>query len=199
MSRYIVGITGTSGVAYGVRLVELLARGGAQVDLTITAAGLTVLAEETDLDVVAGRAVLASLWPDRTVLDRLRCHPVDCLNSPLAGGSDPPDGMVVCPCSMNTLGALAGGLADNLLRRAAMVTLKERRPLVIVPRETPLTDIILENMLRLSRSGAIILPAMPGFYRRPQSVAEMVDFIVARVLNLLGVEHDLPIRWSPRQ
>jgi len=199
MSRYIVGITGTSGVAYGVRLVELLARGGAGVDLVITSAGLTVLAEETDLNVVDGRPVLASLWPDRAVLDRLRAHPVDCLNSSLASGSGPSDGMVVCPCSMNTLGALAGGLADNLLRRAAMVTLKERRPLVVVPRETPLTDIILENMLCLSRSGAIILPAMPGFYHRPQSVAEVVDFVVARVLNLLGVEHDLPIRWSPGQ
>ena len=172
---------------------------GGKSAVTITAAGLTVLVEETDLNVVDGRAVLASLWPDRTVLNRLRCHPVDCLNSPLASGSDPPDGMVVCPCSMNTLAALASGLADNLLRRAAMVTLKERRPLVIVPRETPLTDIILENMLRLSRSGAIILPAMPGFYHRPQSVADLVDFVVARVLNVLGVEHDLPIRWSPKQ
>ena len=199
MSRYIVGITGTSGVAYGVRLVELLARGGAGVDLTITAAGLTVLAEETDLNVVDGRAVLASLWPDRAVLDRVRAHPVDRLNSPLASGLNPPDGMIVCPCSMNTLGALAGGLADNLLRRAAMVTLKERRPLVVVPRETPLTDIVIENMLRLSRSGAVVLPAMPGFYHRPQSVADLVDFVVARVLNLLGVEHDLPIRWSPGQ
>jgi len=199
MSRYIVGITGTSGVVYGVRLVELLARSGAEVDLTITAAGLSVMAEEIPRSQAGPQADLENLWPDKALRDRIRYHPVDRLNSQLAGGADPADGMVVCPCSMNTLAALASGLADNLLRRAAMVTLKEGRPLIVVPRETPLTDIIIENMLRLSRSGAVVLPAMPGFYHRPQSVADLVDFVVARVLNVLGVEHDLPIRWSPKQ
>ncbi|MBN2582005.1 MAG: UbiX family flavin prenyltransferase [Planctomycetes bacterium] len=195
MSRFVVGITGSSGACYGVRLVELLARSGAEVHVIITDAGRTVLAQETGT--VPGAAVCAeTLWPDAALRRRIHEHAPDAGDSALASGSWPTDGMIVCPCSMNTLGAIASGLADNPLRRAAMVTMKERRPLVVVPRETPLTTITIENMLRLAQAGATVLPAMPGFYHRPKAVADLVDFVVARVLDVLGVEHDLPVRWT---
>jgi len=116
--------------------------------------------------------------------------------APVASGSNPADAMAVCPCSMGTLGAIAGGLADNLIERAADVMLKERRPLVLVPRETPLSAIHLENMLKLARAGAVILPPAPAFYTRPQTVADVVDFVVARVLDHLRVPHDLVPRWG---
>jgi len=116
--------------------------------------------------------------------------------SPVASGSNPADAMAICPCSLGTLGAVAGGLADNLIERAADVMLKERRPLVLVPRETPLSAIHLENMLKLARAGAVILPPSPGFYGHPQSIDELVDFVVARILDQLGVSHALGPRWG---
>jgi 4-hydroxy-3-polyprenylbenzoate decarboxylase len=116
--------------------------------------------------------------------------------APIASGSNPADAMAICPCTVGTLGAIAAGLADNLIERAADVMLKERRPLVLVPRETPLSDIHLENMLKLAHAGAAIVPPAPGFYDRPQTVAELVDFVVARVLDQLGVAHALGPRWG---
>ena len=116
--------------------------------------------------------------------------------SPVASGSNPADAMAVCPCTMGTLGAIAHGLADNLIERAADVMLKERRPLVLVPRETPLSTIHLDNMLKLAHAGAVILPPAPGFYTHPKSVADIVDFVVARVLDQLRVPHDLVPRWG---
>ena len=116
--------------------------------------------------------------------------------APVASGSNPADAMAICPCTMGTLAAIAGGLADNLIERAADVMLKERRPLVLVPRETPLSAIHLENMLKLARAGAVILPPAPGFYDRPASIADLVDFVVARVLDQLGVPHALGPRWG---
>jgi 4-hydroxy-3-polyprenylbenzoate decarboxylase len=116
--------------------------------------------------------------------------------APVASGSNPPDAMVICPCTMGTLAAVACGLADNLIARAADVVLKEKRPLILVPRETPFSQIHLENMLKLARSGAVILPANPGFYHRPESVQQVVDFVVARVLDQLGIAHDLMPRWG---
>jgi 4-hydroxy-3-polyprenylbenzoate decarboxylase len=116
--------------------------------------------------------------------------------APVASGSNPPDAMVVCPCSMGTLAAIAHGLADNLIERAADVVLKEGRKLILVPRETPLSAIHLENMLRLARAGAVILPPSPGFYHHPQTVADVVDFVVARVLDQLAVPHALMRRWG---
>ena len=116
--------------------------------------------------------------------------------SPVASGSNPADAMAICPCSLGTLGAVAAGLADNLIERAADVMLKERRPLVLVPRETPLSAIHLENMLKLARAGAVILPPSPGFYGHPQSIDELVDFVVARILDQLGVSHALGPRWG---
>ena len=118
--------------------------------------------------------------------------------SPVASGSNPADAMAICPCSLGTLGAVAAGLADNLIERAADVMLKERRPLVLVPRETPLSAIHLENMLTLARAGAVILPPSPGFYGNPQSIADLVDFVVARILDQLGVSHALGPRWGGR-
>jgi 4-hydroxy-3-polyprenylbenzoate decarboxylase len=116
--------------------------------------------------------------------------------APVASGSNPADAMVICPCSMGTLAAVAAGLADNLIARAADVMLKEGRPLVLVPRETPLSQIHLENMLRLARAGAVLLPANPGFYHRPQRVEDLVDFVTARILDQLGVAHTLMARWG---
>jgi flavin prenyltransferase len=116
--------------------------------------------------------------------------------APVASGSNPPDAMVICPCTMGSLAAIAAGLADNLIERAADVMLKERRPLILVPRETPLSAIHLENMLKLARAGAVILPANPGFYHRPQDVGGVIDFIVARILDHLGVAHALMPRWG---
>jgi len=116
--------------------------------------------------------------------------------APVASGSNPPDAMIICPCSMGTLAAIAQGLADNLIERAADVVLKEGRKLVLVPRETPFSAIHLENMLRLSRVGAVILPPSPGFYQHPQSVQDIVDFVVARVLDQIGVPHALMQRWG---
>ena len=116
--------------------------------------------------------------------------------SPVASGSNPADAMAICPCSLGTLGAVAAGLADNLIERAADVMLKERRPLVFVPRETPLSAIHLENMLKLARAGAVILPPSPGFYGHPQSIDELIDFVVARILDQLGVSHALGPRWG---
>jgi 4-hydroxy-3-polyprenylbenzoate decarboxylase len=116
--------------------------------------------------------------------------------APVASGSNPPDAMVICPCSMGTLAAVAQGLADNLIERAADVMLKERRPLVLVPRETPLSTIHLENMLRLSRAGAVIVPPAPGFYTRPESIGDLVDFVVARILDQLQIPNELSPRWG---
>jgi flavin prenyltransferase len=128
--------------------------------------------------------------------DRLRVFGREEWFAPVASGSNPADAMVICPCTMGTLGAIAHGLADNLIERAADVMLKERRPLILVPRETPFSAIHLDNMLRLAHAGAVILPANPGFYHRPQSVEQVIDFVVARVLDHLGIEHQLMPRWG---
>ena len=126
----------------------------------------------------------------------LTVHSRDDWMAPMASGSNPGDAMAICPCTMGTLGAVANGMADNLIERAADVMLKERRPLVLVPRETPLSAIHLENMLKLARAGAVILPPAPGFYTRPRTIDDVVDFVVARVLDHLGVPHALVPRWG---
>jgi flavin prenyltransferase len=194
--RYTVAVSGASGAPYAVRLVELLARSGAEIDLTVTAHGLEILRDESGLQLADGRPVLAGLWPDRAVLERLHYYPADDMYAPIASGSCASDGLILCPCSMNTLAAVACGLSANLVQRAAQVALKERRPLVIVPREAPLAAVCLENMLRLARQGAVIVPAMPAFYHHPRTIADLVDFVVARVLNVLAVPHALPVTWS---
>jgi 4-hydroxy-3-polyprenylbenzoate decarboxylase len=152
--------------------------------------GRRLLAEECGIKTLDAASLLGR--PSES----LRLHPYEDVGAVLASGSYPTDGMIVCPCSSNTLGALASGLGDNLISRAAQVTLKEARRLVLVHREMPLSGIDLRNMLRLQRSGAIICPANPGFYLQPRTVGDLVDFVVGRVLDLVGVVHSLRVRWQ---
>lgn len=186
----VVGVTGASGAAYAVRLVECLVRAGRRVSLVVTPAGRMVLADEAGAEPPSP----AALWPG-DVAEAVTYHPAEVLDGPPASGSFAASACVVVPCSMNTLSALACGRAENLLQRAGAVALKEGRPLVVVPREMPLTRVDLENMVRLASAGAIVMPAMPGFYHRPQSVADVVDFVVAKVLDRLGIEHNLDVAW----
>ena len=189
----VMAFTGASGAPYGVRLLEQLVGSGRPVSLIVSSHGLRLLRTETDVGDVAGlrRAVGAAGWDSLvTVYDD-----ADRGAAP-ASGSAKSSGMVICPCSMGTLASIAAGTSRSLVERAADVTLKERRPLVLVPRETPLSAIHLENMLRVTRAGAVVMPAAPGFYHRPATIAALVDFIVARVLDQLGIEHTLIKRWG---
>ena len=186
--RLVVAITGASGAIYGVRLLQALrASGACESHLVMSSSGLMTAQQELDMrrgDIEALADVV---------------HNVKDIGATIASGSFRSAGMVVAPCSMKTLASIAHGLADNLVARAADVMLKERRPLILVPRETPLSTIHLENMTRLARTGAVILPPSPGFYTRPQSVADVVDFVVARVLDHLGVAHSLGARWGEQR
>lgn len=193
MRQLVLGITGASGAAYARRLTQCLLRHDLHLHLVFSPAAREVIADELDLprltlEAWAGGPVEnATLYSHRDIGARI------------ASGSFLTAGMVICPCSNHTLGQVAGGLGDNLITRAAMVTLKEARRLIVVPREMPLGSIELENMLRLSRAGAIVCPACPGFYLRPRGVEDLVDFVVGRVLDLLGLPHDLRTRWDPAQ
>ena len=180
----VIAITGCSGVVYGVRLLEACRKLGIETDLIVSQAAEKLLELELGKTIKDIRKLAT------------RNYPQDDLAAPLASGSVKTDGMVIAPCSMKTLGAIASGIADNLITRAADVTLKEGRPLVLVPRETPLNLIHLENMVKLKRAGATILPAMPGFYYKPKEISELIDFIVGRILDVLGVEHKLYRRWQ---
>jgi 4-hydroxy-3-polyprenylbenzoate decarboxylase len=188
----VVAITGASGAPYAVRLVSALAAAAAPTWLIVSEHGLRLLRTEAGIDSVAAlrERVGGAAWDTsiRVFDDRDR-------GALPASGSVPTRGMVICPCSMGTIAAVAHGTSRSLVERAADVTLKERRRLVVVPRETPYSEIHLDNMLRLTRAGAIILPASPGFYHRPARVEELIDFIVARILDHVGVDHQLP-RWS---
>jgi 4-hydroxy-3-polyprenylbenzoate decarboxylase len=190
--------TGASGMPYGLRLLECLLTAGVRVQLLYSQAAQIVARQELGLDLPSRPAeardlLLAHLAADP---DRLAVYGREEWFAPMASGSNPPDAMVICPCTMGTLGAVAQGLADKLIERAADVMLKEGRPLILVPRETPLSAIHLENMLRLARAGAILLPPNPGFYHHPQSVGDLVDFVVARILDRLGVPHTLVRPWG---
>ncbi|HEU0015009.1 MAG TPA: flavin prenyltransferase UbiX [Longimicrobium sp.] len=184
------GITGASGAPYAVRLLRALNEAGAAVRLIVSGYGWRLLAEESGIDGEAALRAATGDWSRVELYDAL-----DRGATP-ASGSAPSRGMVVCPCSMGTLASIAAGTSRNLVERAADVALKERRPLVLVPRETPLSLIHLENMTRLTRAGATILPAAPGFYHRPRSIDDMVDFVAARILDHLGVEHAVGRRWK---
>lgn len=185
-----LGITGASGAPYAVRLLRALIDAEVPVRLMVSTYGWRLLAEEAG---IADAAALADATGDWSRVDLF-----DAANrgATPASGSAPSRGMVVCPCSMGTLGSIAAGTSRDLVERAADVTLKERRPLILVPRETPLSLIHLENMTRLARAGATILPAAPGFYHRPATVQDLVDFVVARILDHLGVENRLSRRWA---
>lgn len=193
-----VGMTGASGAQYGLRLVECLLRADHQVYLMFTKAAQIVVGSETDCR-LPGRTAeqarfLSAQFGARE--GQLRVFGDEEWTSPVASGSGAPHRMVVCPASMATVSAIATGASENLLERAADVVIKERGNLVIVPRETPFSAIHLENMLKLARLGVTILPANPGFYNRPTQVEALVDFIVARVLDQLGIDHDLMRRWG---
>ncbi|MFO1426437.1 MAG: flavin prenyltransferase UbiX [Steroidobacteraceae bacterium] len=193
-----VAMTGASGAQYGLRLVECLLRADRRVYLMFTKAAQIVVGSETDL-ALPGRTAEQTRFLTahfKAQEGQLRVFGEEEWTSPVASGSGAPRTMVVCPCTMATVSAIATGASDNLLERAADVVIKERGNLVIVPRETPFSQIHLENMLRLARLGAVILPANPGFYNRPAQVEELVDFIVARVLDQIGVDNDLAKRWG---
>jgi 4-hydroxy-3-polyprenylbenzoate decarboxylase len=193
-----LAFTGASGMPFGLRLLECLVEAGVHVDLVYSAAAQIVARQECDLTLPSQPREATRILAERCRArdGQLTVHAREDWLAPMASGSNPGDGMAICPCTMGTLGAIAGGLADNLIERAADVMLKERRPLVLVPRETPLSAIHLENMLKLARAGAVILPPAPGFYAHPQSIADLVDFVVARVLDHLGVPHALLPRWG---
>jgi 4-hydroxy-3-polyprenylbenzoate decarboxylase len=222
--NFVLGITGASGAIYAVRLLDVLLAGGCDVQLSISPAGLTVLAQELGLKVDLEGFSLEQLLPTQERLadndanrllkevlegagDRpsqrraaergaVRYHHFRDLMAPMASGSSLTSGMVVCPCSGGTLSAIAHGASENLIHRAADVHLKERRKLVLVPRETPLSIIQLDNMRRAVEAGAVVLPASPGFYHGVAGVRDLVDFVVARVCDQLGVEHSLMRRWG---
>lgn len=186
----VFGITGASGAPYAVRLLRALNDSGTPVRLIVSGYGLRLLAEETEIQGIDGLKAATGDWSKVELYDSL-----DRGATP-ASGSAPSKGMVICPCSMGTLASISAGTSRNLVERAADVALKERRRLILVPRETPFSLIHLENMTRLTRAGATILPAAPGFYNRPRTIDDLVDFVVARVLDHLDVEHDLGRRWQ---
>ena len=194
-----LALTGASGLPYGLRLLECLLGAGCRVQLLYSQAAQIVARQELDFDLPSrpadAKAALLARFPEADG-DKLQVFGREEWFAPVASGSNPPDAMIVCPCSMGTLAAIAQGLSDNLIERAADVVLKEGRKLVLVPRETPFSAIHLENMLRLSRAGAVILPPSPGFYHHPQSVQDIVDFVVARVLDQISVPHTLMQRWG---
>ncbi|WP_374325750.1 flavin prenyltransferase UbiX [Azonexus sp.] len=194
-----LALTGASGLPYGLRLLECLLGAGCRVQLLYSQAAQIVARQELDFDLPSrpadAKAALLARFPGVDG-DRLQVFGREEWFAPVASGSNPPDAMIVCPCSMGTLAAIAQGLSDKLIERAADVVLKEGRKLVLVPRETPFSAIHLENMLRLSRAGAVILPPSPGYYHHPQSVQDIVDFVVARVLDQIAVPHTLMQRWG---
>ena len=222
----VVAMTGASGSVYAVRLVDVLIAAGRTVHLTISPAAVEVFKRELGLSLnldnfdmqqilprqdqvahdeklkllkpsgVAGYAA-SSVFSDSEIFSgKLIYHHYRDYSAGIASGSFMTDGMVICPCSMGTLASIANGMSQNLIHRAADVHLKERRKLILVPRETPLSIIALDNMKRLAEAGGIILPAMPGFYHEPKSIPDLVDFIVARICDQLGVKHELMSRWG---
>ncbi len=191
-SRIIIGITGASGAAYARRVMQRLAEADVQIHLTVSTYGKRLLFDELGLKrldpdaLTSGRGELVTVYNDNDV------------GAAIASGSFLHDGMIVVPCSSNTLGAIAAGIGDNLLKRAAAVTLKERRRLILAVRESPASHIDICNMKRLSEAGAIIAPLSPGFYMLPKTVDDLVDFMAGKLLDLVNVPHDLDTRWEQR-
>lgn len=201
--RIVVGITGASGALYAARLVQLLVAAGVQTHLVVSPLGQRLLQDElgmegVDLAALSGLPPEAPESADAGPPENLTYHHFKDVGATIASGSFKHDGMIVCPCSSNTLGAIASGSAQNLIHRAAHVTLKERRKLVLVHREMPLSLIDIRNMQTVTEAGGILAPANPGFYMLPKTVQDIADFVVGRCLDLVGVEHDLDVRWSGR-
>ena len=198
-SDLVLAMTGASGAPYGVRLLEILLRAGRTVHFTLSPAAALVIEQELDRPVRLDRFQAADLlgetsdWPTP---GQLLYHDYRDFRAGVASGSFLTAGMVICPCSMGTAAAIAHGLSQNLIQRAADVHLKEQRPLILVPRETPLGLVQLRNLTACVEAGAVVLPAMPGFYTRPASLQDAIDFIVGRICDQLGVEHCLLRRWG---
>lgn len=199
--RFVFGLSGASGAPYALRLIELFLGSGHEIHLVASDYGRRLLAEEADitsLDLGSLCPRLAARADAPQIERRLIVHPHKDVGAVIASGSFLHDGMVVMPCSSASLGAIATGSGSNLLVRAAMVTLKERRRLILCPREMPLSLIDIRNMETLALAGAILCPPNPGFYLRPTRIEDLVDFVAGKVLDLLGVEHDLKTRWQGR-
>ena len=193
MKKLIVAITGASGVIYAKRLLEILSQEDFLIHLTISEAGAVIIKNELDIEINLTDFQFESLigFPTNNIY-----HHFSDITAAISSGSYKTEGMVIVPCSMNTLGAIAAGISNNLIHRAADVCIKENRKLVLVPRETPLSSIHLKNMLKLSKLGVCILPAMPGFYHKPQTISEQVDFIICKILDQFGIENNLIRRWE---
>lgn len=192
----VLAITGASGAVYAVRLLELLLQSGRHVELTVSPSGCAVLKQELGREVDPDNFRLSDLVDlDQDTANLSYYHHADFM-TPIASGSHLTDGMVICPCSGTTLSGVAHGTSNNLIQRAADVHLKERRPLILVPRETPLSIVQLDNMRQAAQAGAVILPASPGWYHGVRSAQDLVDFVVARILDQLRIPHQLMHRWG---
>ena len=193
-----LAVTGASGALYMQRLLQRLIQADCHVSLLISSAARVVLATETDWQLPADKTAQVTYVSDKVGAQagQISIFGKQQWMSPVASGSGAGDAMIVCPCSTGSLSAIANGASDNLIERAADVHLKERRPLILVPRESPYSEIHLENMLKLTRMGALILPASPGFYHQPDSVVNLVDFIVARILDQLSLPQSLVPKWG---
>lgn len=195
--RIVVGISGASGIPYAFCMIEELLKNGHEVHLIVTEAAWRVMKEEHGVSIQLRETFFQKRYGH--LPGKLVYHPLKDIGASIASGSFPVDGMVVIPCSMATLARIALGISSNLLERAADVMIKERHPLVIVPRETPLSPIHLENMLKLANNGVVILPAMPAFYTHPQTIEDMVRFVAGKALDQLGVHHQLYKRWKEEE
>jgi len=190
--RIVIGITGASGAPYAIRLLQLLAEHGVECHVAVSTLGRRLLFDEMDISKLSAESLVGD-----ALASFVHLHNDNDLGATIASGSFLHDGMVIVPCSSNTLGAIAGGLTMNLVQRAAAVTLKEGRRLILAHRESPLSRIDLGNMERIAAAGAVIAPLSPGFYLRPRTLDDLVDFMVGKLLDLLEIEHELSTRWDP--
>ena len=200
MSNYIIAISGGSGAPYALRLLQILLRTDHQVKVIVSPAGEKVMEIESDVRLEGSlidkqEQLRAALAIDKAEVG-LELYDHKNLAAPISSGSFPSKGTVIVPCSMGTMGRIAGGISNDLVSRAADVTLKERRKLIVVPRETPLSEIHIRNMLTVTQAGGIVLPAMPAFYHQPKSIADMVDMVVSRILDHLGIDNHIFERWK---
>jgi len=197
-SAVTLAVTGASGAQYGLRLLEQLLRADVTVHLLLSEAAREVIALETDYCLPSDDSALGDYFSQQFSLSsaRLQVYGRRQWTAAVASGSNAPRAMVICPCSSSTLSAVATGASNNLIERAADVMIKERKPLIVVHREMPLSSIHLQHLLTLSQLGVVVMPASPGFYQRPESVSDMIDFVVARVLDHLGIAHQLMQRWG---
>ncbi|MBI5043382.1 MAG: UbiX family flavin prenyltransferase [Nitrospirae bacterium] len=198
MSTFIIGITGASGAIYGIKLISYLSGKGHKIYLSISKEGLSIIADEVGVEWHGNEAEANKRIKEyfKTPDDAIQYFAEDNFYSPIASGSVKADAMIIAPCSMKALSAVANGFSSNLIERAADVTLKERRLFVVVPRETPLNSIHLENMLKLSEMGVHIVPPNAAFYNHPKTIDDMVDFVIGRILDCLNIENNLYKRWG---